>query len=113
MSIYRQKGEKCTKYWFNLNKSKSDDNVIVVLKDENDKITRDTRKMGEIAVEHHEKLQTKPLMDENQKVAIDKMESLIEGKTINNAQKLMLAKKTTKLEIETALRNTANGTSPE
>ena len=112
MSRYRQKGEKCTKYWFNLNKSKSDDNVIIVLKDENDKITRDTRKMGEIAVKHHEKLQTKPLMDENRKVAIEKMESLIEGKTINNAQKLMLAQKTSKLEIETALRNTANGTSP-
>ena len=40
------------------------------------------------------------------------MESLLEGKTINNAQKLMLVKKTTKSEIETALKNTANGASP-
>jgi len=109
---YRQKGEKCTKYWFGLNKEKVGDNTILALVNKENKITRKTKEMGEIAVQHHEKLQTKPEMTESRKKAITELEKIIDGKTIEEDQKAMLKEKTTRIEIEEAIKNTANGTSP-
>ena len=44
--------------------------------------------------------------------AINKLERIIEGKKINEEQKQMLTEGTTRGEIEEAIKNTANGTSP-
>ena len=109
---YRQKGEKCTKYWFGLHKERLDDNIILTLTDKEGKMTKDTRKMGEIAVEHHEKLQAKPVMTDERRKAISELEKIIEGKTINGDQVEMLNKKTSRGEIEDAIKSAANGTSP-
>jgi hypothetical protein len=48
-------------------------------------MTKDTRKMGEIAVEHHKKLQSKPEMTDERKKAIQNLEKIINGKTIDNS----------------------------
>ena len=109
---YRQKGEKCTKYWFNLKKEKMQENVILALVDKDNKITEDTRKMGEIAVQHHERLQARPEMTEERIAKIKELENTIEGKTIDEEQKTMLNEKTSRIEIEEAIKKTANGTSP-
>ena len=53
---YRQSGEKCMKYWFRLNKERTEDNTLLALMDGENKLVKDTRKMGEIAVQYHEKL---------------------------------------------------------
>ena len=109
---YRQKGEKCTKYWFGLNKQKMGDNTILALTDKNGKLSKETKIMGEIAVQHHETLQKKPEMTENRKKAIKKLAKIVKEKKISKEQKSMLKQKTSREEIEIALKNTANGTSP-
>lgn len=109
---YRQNGEKCTKYWFGLNKEKMDETTIIALLGPNSKMTRETREMGEIAVKHHETLQTKPMMTEDRKEAIVELEAIIEGKCITNEQKQRLIKKTSRDEVEEAIKSTATGTSP-
>ena len=109
---YREKGEKCTKYWFGLNKEKVGDNTILALMDDNNRMIRKTKEMGEIAVKHHKTLQAKPEMNERRKEAIKKLKKIIEGKSVNEEQREKLASSTTREEIEEAIKNTANGTSP-
>ena len=109
---YREKGEKCTKYWFGLNKEKIGDNTILAFIDSKNKMERCTRKMGEIAVQHHETLQARPEMTEQRREAIKELEKIIKEKKITNGQQTMLAELTTRDEIERAIKDTANGTSP-
>ena len=109
---YRQEGEKSSKYWFGLNKEKMDDNTIIALTDKNDRRTSETRKMGEIAVQHHEALQKKPEMTQERLRAIEKITSIVKNKKIDSDQVEMLKRGTSREEIERAIKNTANGTSP-
>jgi hypothetical protein len=109
---YRLKGEKCTKYWYRLNKEKVAENTILALKNNDDILIRDTRKMGEIAVEHHEKLQAKPEMTGERKRAIKKLGKIIQGKAISEEQKEKLSTMTMREEVSEALKNTENGSSP-
>ena len=109
---YREKGEKCTKYWFKLNKERLEENTILALINGKNKMERDTKGMGEIAVKHHEKLQARPIMDKERRDAIEKLEKIIEGRTIKETQKKDLASRTTRYEIEEAIKSAANGTSP-
>ena len=93
---YRQKGEKCTKYWFGLNKQKMGDNTILALTDKNGKLSKETKIMGKIAVQHHETLQKKPEMIENRKKAIKKLAKVVKEKKISKEQKSMLKQKKNK-----------------
>ena len=68
--------------------------------------------MGEISVKHHEKLQARPIMDEERRNAIEKLEKIIEGRTIKETQKKDLASLMTRCEIEEAVKSAANGISP-
>ena len=63
-----------------------DDTTIIALLGPNNKMTRETREMGEIAVKHHETLQTKPTMTEDRKEAIVELEAIIEGITDEQRQ---------------------------
>ena len=87
-----------------------DDTTIIALLGPNNKMTRETREMGEIAVKHHETLQTKLTMTEDRKEAIVELEAIIEG--ITDEQRQWLVKKTSRDEVEEAIKSTATGTSP-
>jgi hypothetical protein len=108
---YRVKGEKYTKYWFRINKEKINENIILGLKDKNEKLTTKTKEMMEIAVNHHEKLQEKPEMTMERENAIEKLKET-STKKLEDEDKKKLEKKTTKEEISEAIKKAPNGTSP-
>ena len=108
---YRKLGERCTKYFFGLNKKKFEQQVILGLLDEDDKMTTATRKMTQIATNYHEKLQTAPEMTEERQEAINEMIDITD-KVLYDNQKDMLSAKTTQGEIEDALAAAPNGTTP-
>ena len=108
---YRLKGEKCSKYWFNLNKEKMPEQTILAMRDKSNNITRKTKEMMEIATEYHENLQRKPGTSQERQEAIEKMKESIKGKIPEEICN-ELKEKTTRREIEAALEKTSNGTSP-
>lgn len=108
---YRLKGEKYTKYWFNLNGNKYDDQVILALKNKEGKLVKDTREMAAIAKEYHENLQKRPEMTEERERAIEALEEITEDR-LDKEQIKALKKETTKENILAALKKAKNGTSP-
>ena len=75
-------------------------------------MVRDTNKIGEIAVQHHEKLQEKPEMTEERIRAIQKLEKIMEEKMISEEQSEMLRNKMSRKKVEEAIRSAASRTSP-
>ena len=107
---YRNKGEKYTKYWFGLNKKKSNSQVILTLQKSDGTLTDQTREMMEIALKHHEELQKKPEMTEEKLIAIEEMKKTSSTKT-NKNQKMIL-KKVPHDEIDKSLRKAPNRSAP-
>jgi len=108
---YRKLGERCTKYFFGLNKKKFEQQIILGLLDKDQKMTTATREMTKIATEYHEKLQTAPEMTEERKEAIQEMLDITD-KTLTESQKEMLEASTTQGEIEDVISIVSNGTTP-
>ena len=74
---YRLKGEKYTKYWFSLNKKKSDRQVILALQKSDGSLTNKTKEMMKIGLKHHKELQKEPEMTDQRKIAIEEGENII------------------------------------
>jgi hypothetical protein len=108
---YRKLGERCTKYFFGLNKKKFEQQIILGLLDKDNKMTTITREMTQIVTEYHEKLQAMPEITEERKEAINEMLEVTD-KVLTDNQKEMLEAKTTQDEIEDALSIAPNGTTP-
>ena len=108
---YRDKGEKYTKYWFNLNKKKPDSQVILALQKQDGSITNETKDMMEIALKHHEELQKRPEMTQDREEAIEKLKDKTEAKTTEQ-DKEYLKKLTTYDEVKESLKKAPNGSSP-
>jgi len=53
---YIKKGQKSTKYFFNLKKDKKDPSIIKALQNKNGKIINDTNEIYKIAAEYHQSL---------------------------------------------------------
>ena len=70
---FLNEGERCSKYWFALNKPKEPNNMILGLQNEEGIIQTETRKMVEIASNYHKQLQEQPQMNMARKRAIIKM----------------------------------------
>ena len=108
---YWRMGEKNTKYWFNLKKSKTQNNIMIALRDKDNKLTRTTKDMLDIAVHHHEDLQKEQEMTQNRKEAIDTMKSSIDTQ-LTDEHKKMLKEGVTKRCIRAAIKKAKNGSSP-
>ena len=108
---YKEKGEKCTKYWFDLTKPKHTKESIAELQDEQGKITNDSRKMAIIATEHHKMLQAKPETEANRKQEIKDVLNAIE-KEINETEWIQLNEGVSQEEVSEALKNSKNGKAP-
>jgi exonuclease III len=108
---YKKLGERCTKYFFGLNKKKFEQQLILGLLDKDQKMTTVTREMTEIATEYHEKLQAAPEMTSERKEAIQEMVDITDKELTDN-QKEMLEATTTQGEIEDAISLSSNGTTP-
>ena len=108
---YRNKGEKYTKYWFGLNKKKSESQVILALQKPDGTLTTQTRDMLEIALKHHEELQKEPEMTNERIRAIEEMKKTSTTKT-SEKQKTDLKKRTSYEEIEKSLKRAPNGSAP-
>jgi len=50
---YIKKGQKRTKYFFNIKKDKKDPSIIKALQNKNEKIINDTNEMCKIAAKYH------------------------------------------------------------
>jgi len=70
---FLNEGERCSKYWFALNKPKETNNMILGLQDEEGIIHTETRKMVKIASDYHKQLQKKPQMDMARRGAITRI----------------------------------------
>jgi len=57
---YIKKGQKSTKYFFNIKKDKKDPSIIKALQNKNEKIINDTNKMCKIAAKYYQFLQKAP-----------------------------------------------------
>ena len=108
---YAFKGERNTKYWFNLNKERHSKEVIIGLENEQGVMETNTRDMAEIATRYHENLQKQPEMNEDREQAISQMENILTRELKPN-QKQMLAERITEKQIKEALKATSNGTTP-
>ena len=108
---YRTLGEKCTKYFFGLNKNSRDNQTITALEQEDGTLTNSTREMGKIATKHHETLQSRPDMTPEREQEI---ETLLEdtNKTLSEEQKNFLANDIDIVEVEKSLKESNNGSSP-
>jgi len=109
---YRLKGEKCTKYWFGLNKEKWNEQTILALKDKDNKLCTETKEMITIATRYHEALQSRPPMNQDRTTAIEKMANAVQKDKITVELKQELETETSREEIKEAIQKTANGTSP-
>ena len=108
---YRQKGEKYTKYWFNINKKRADSQVILALQRPNGTLTNKTNEMTTIALNHHRELQKRPEMTKERLEAINIMKKTSETKTTPE-EKETLKNKTSYEEIRMSLKKAPNGSSP-
>ena len=77
---FLNKGERCSKYWFALNKPKEPNNMILGQQDEEGIIQTETRKMVEIASNYHKQLQEKPQMNMARRRQINKMKKHVKAK---------------------------------
>ena len=108
---YREEGEKYTKYWFKQNAVELESQIILRMQKKDGKMTRETKEMMEIALEHHRKLQEKPEMNDERQNAIEKIKKTIKNK-INENEKEELRKNTSYEEIKEAIRKAPSGKTP-
>jgi len=108
---YLKKGQKNTKYFFNLNKNKHDPQVITRLLNKNGKLITDTTRMCEIASEYHEELQKPPKRERNNAQRINKFLEIVTS-TVGNKEAQILERDTNELEITKAINDSKNGTAP-
>src|SRR5882724_203720 len=74
---FLNEGERCSKYWFALNKPKEPSNIILGLQNEEGIIQTETRKMVAITSEYHRQLQEKPPMNAARRNAITKIKNML------------------------------------
>jgi exonuclease III len=108
---YREKGEKYTKYWFKLNAVGLESQIILRLQKQDGQLTKETKEMMKVALEHHRKLQERPEMNQERQKAIDEPKTTIEAR-IKDKEQRELKKMTGYEEIEEAIRRAPNGKSP-
>ena len=70
---FLNEGERCSKYWFALNKPKEPNNMILGLQNEEGIIQTETRKIIEITSNYYKQLQDKPQMNMARRRAKTKM----------------------------------------
>jgi endonuclease/exonuclease/phosphatase family metal-dependent hydrolase len=107
---YWKMGERCTKYWFNLNKPKFSEQALLGLV-QNDKLKRKTNEMVNIAVEYHENLQKRPEMNTEREKTITLLEETVQRK-LNVNQQEKLSEEFKEKDAEEALRLSKNGAAP-
>src|SRR5882724_4466210 len=70
---FLNEGERCSKYWFALNKPKEPSNMILGLQNEEGIVQTETRKMVAITSEYHRQIQEKPQMNVARRNSITKI----------------------------------------
>ena len=105
------KGEKCTKWYFNLNKEKREKEHITKLTNKEGQNMLRTEEMVKIASEHHKELQKEQRSNQEREQATELLHSSVKSKLTRESKKL-LEDITEETEISEALRKTANSKSP-
>ncbi|PPQ78110.1 hypothetical protein CVT24_006387 [Panaeolus cyanescens] len=108
---YLVEGERCTKYWFNLNKEKYKKQIIYGLIDEKDRLQLKTTDMNKVATKYHRELQARPEMTAGRRAAVNVMKGGI-TRVLDHDQKEMLERGIGAEEVIEALKQAANGSSP-
>jgi ribonuclease HI/exonuclease III len=108
---YAEQGEKCSKYWFQLNKKKHPPSTIFAMQDHKGKITTRTSQMVKIASKYHENLLKKPEWTAERASATKELLSKIDKK-ITQEQAKTFEKGITMAELSEAMKLSKNGKSP-
>lgn len=108
---FQSKGERCTKYWFNLNKKKQAIDPILSLFDKHDKLQTTTQKMTEIASGYHENLQKEQESTVERDDATTKILTHLTTK-LNEDQKTMFEEDVTYSELRKSLKACQNSKAP-
>jgi len=104
-------GEKCSKWYFNLNKEKKEKEHITKLINKEGKIITRTEEMSKEASEHHRELQKEQTSDDNRKEATRKIHKSIKARLTEESIKT-LKEQTESKEVDQALRKTSNNKAP-
>jgi ribonuclease HI/exonuclease III len=108
---YKKEGETCSRYWFNLNKTKKHREPIMALINKRGRITSKTKEMTQIASEYHRDLLKKPLWDQKRSDATNKLLNKVETKLSEEENELLKATITCS-EIEEALKSAKQTKAP-
>ena len=108
---YIKKGQKSTKYFFNLKRDKKDPSIIKALQNKNGKIINDTNEMCTIAAEYHQSLQKAPERQDKDDQKINETLKNITNKLETDDQE-KLDKQTDKYEIKKAIKASQNSKAP-
>jgi exonuclease III len=108
---FKHFGEKCTKYWFNLNKEVERQECMLALYDRDGNLHTETKVMCEIASEYHQNLQREPEWTPAREKAILDMLDQVEAK-LSPDEVNMFEQTTTLGELCDALKASNNGTAP-
>jgi ribonuclease HI len=105
------KGERCTKWYFGLNKEKKDKEYIRKLMDKEGKMKSRTEEMTKIASEHHKELQKEQKETQERKRATEMIHKPVNVKLSEKSKKIM-SEPTKEEEINVALRKSENNKAP-
>lgn len=104
-------GEKCSAYYFRLNKQMSGIDPIKGLKDRDGEVKRNNEDMTRIATEHHKNLQQRPEMTEEREQAIKEILEQVEIKITKEHSKV-LDNEVKEEHIRGAIKKCKKGKSP-
>jgi len=104
-------GEKCTKWYFNLNKEKKEKEYITKLINKEGKTLTKTEDMIKEASNHHRELQKEQKSNETRTKATKKIHKSVKTKLSDKSKKIM-EEQTESKEVEQALRKTSNNKAP-